>query len=196
MAITVLRVEVDNVSEVKDKNSLAAGDKSKKTETIAAGAVGVHKVIPTAKQKILESHFTDIESTEIIDSISEVKTGGLNKEQNKAANKIATSKGVAGATAILGAGAFIFDHMSTNLELSGATHAAAKLKRGSNMLTTGASLGAALLINPALAPAVIGLKAYQLAQTNKKEIYAIGKAQLESTVMQRNLITNVAERRF
>lgn len=87
-------------------------------------------------------------------------------------------------------------------EMSGATHAAAVQGRKGSMISTGAD-GVALIalvatgpVGMAAAAVIIAKKAWTLAQTNMKEIFAIEKDQILSEVLQRNLVKTVAERRF
>jgi len=104
--------------------------------------------------------------------------------------------GVGMATSATAIYSLYSNYQKTGYELSGATHAAAIQGRKSAIANTGLQLGAAALITPALAVPVIAMKAYQLSQTNRKEIFEIRKSQVQSQVLQQNLIKNVAERRF
>lgn len=80
--------------------------------------------------------------------------------------------------------------------MSGATHAAEVQSRKGAMSSGLTQLGVAAMINPAAVPAVIAMKAYQLAQTNRKELFEIRKSVIQSSVLQRNLVSNIAESRF
>lgn len=104
--------------------------------------------------------------------------------------------GVGMATSVAAVYSIYSNYQKTGYELSGATHAAAIQGRKSSVMNTGIQLGAATLVNPALAVPLIAMKAYQLSQTNRKEIFEIRKSQVQSQVLQQNLVKNVAERRF
>ena len=105
-----------------------------------------------------------------------------------------------GTTALASTGAAAYkaysDYQVAGLQLSGATHSASVQSRKGNMASDLTGLGIAIAINPVLAAPMIAMKAYQLAQTNRKELFAIRKSQIESEVLQRNLVQNVAESRF
>lgn len=88
------------------------------------------------------------------------------------------------------------NYKKTGLELSGATHAAALQQRKTDLANTGVQLGVAIAINPILAAPVLAMKAWELAETNRRELYEMRKSQLTSEILQRNLVKNVAERRF
>jgi hypothetical protein len=88
------------------------------------------------------------------------------------------------------------NYKKTGLELSGATHAAAMQQRKTDLANTAVQLGVAVAINPLLAVPVIAMKAYELSQTNRTKIFAMEKSQITSNILQRNLVKNVAERRF
>lgn len=88
------------------------------------------------------------------------------------------------------------NYKQAGLEMSGATHAALKQARNGQKAQFAATLTAAAIVNPALALPVIAMKAYNLAQTNRKELFEMQKSQITSEILQRNLVKNVAERRF
>lgn len=88
------------------------------------------------------------------------------------------------------------NYQQTGLNLSGSTHAASVQARKNSVATSAISIGVAALVNPALAAPMIAMKAYQLSQTNRKELFAIQKEQMRASVLQSNLVKNVAEKRF
>lgn len=87
-------------------------------------------------------------------------------------------------------------HKQATLQMSGASHAASVQARKGQATNQLLGLGAAAIINPALAIPMIITKLYQLEQTNRKENFEIKKSIMQSTVLQRNLVKNVAESRF
>ena len=187
---TVLKVEVVGVTET-NKDSLSP-DKTGKKSSISAGSGLVADVVIDAEQDLISKPKMLV--TEAKEDIS-FKQKAINKA--KSLNKADFIKGTTG---IISSGAAAYslysNYQKTGMELSGATHAAAVQGRKGNVATSAAALGGAALINPGLAALTIAMKAYQLSQTNRKELFNIQKEQLISTVLQRNLIKNVAERRF
>ena len=105
--------------------------------------------------------------------------------------------GVGGVATSAGAVYSIYsNYQKTGLELTGATQAASIQARKGEAANQAIGLGVAVMINPLLAAPMIAMKAYQLAQTNRRTIYDIQKSVVQSTILQRNLVRNVAERRF
>lgn len=175
MAETVLRVEVSDVTK-KDPSSLGG---SKPTDnSLLAGAIGGE----------IEDVFDEKPSTtdEGMSKLDKLKSG------------ISTTTKVASAG--IGTVAAVYNVYSENqrlgMELSGSTHAASVQARKASLASFGAQLAGAALINPIAAVGVLAMKAYQTSQTNRKEIFEIRKSQIQAQVLQRNLVKNVAERRF
>ena len=100
------------------------------------------------------------------------------------------------ATSAAAAYSLYSNYQKAGLEMSGATHAASIQSRKSEAANALVGIGIAAMINPLLAAPMIAMKAWQLAQTNRKELFEIQKSQIQSQVMQRNLVKTVAERRF
>lgn len=108
-----------------------------------------------------------------------------------------TAKAIGGvATAAAAVFSIYSNYQKAGLEMSGATHAAAIQGRYGQMANSAVQIGVAAMINPLLAAPMIAMKAYQLAQTNRKEIFEIQKSVMISQIMQRNLVKTIAERRF
>ena len=110
--------------------------------------------------------------------------------------KITTTQAAGVATSAAAMYGIYSNYQKAGLEMSGATHAAAVQGRNGQLANTAIQIGVAAMINPLLAAPMIAMKAYQLAQTNRKELYEIQKSVMVSQIMQRNLVKTVAERRF
>jgi len=93
--------------------------------------------------------------------------------------------------------AVVSEHQRASLEMTGATHAASKKARETKgvMDTAGLAL-VAKAGGPYGAALYLGYKAYALAQENRRKLYDMDVSQIQSTILQRNLVKNVAERRF
>ena len=102
------------------------------------------------------------------------------------------------AAAALGTQAFSMysNYQKAGYEMSGATHQAAVQGRKAAIGGFATSVSVAALINPLAAAGMIAMKAYQLAQTNRKELFEIRKSVIQSTILQRNLVNNIVESRF
>ena len=103
-------------------------------------------------------------------------------------------KSVVGASA---AYAMYSQHQSIGYSLSGASHAAAKQQRNAQgaAFATGLALSAATGQYWVTALMIAG-KAWQLAQTNRQEMFKIRSSQIISSVMKERLVKNTIERRF
>ena len=97
------------------------------------------------------------------------------------------------------------NYKKAGYEMSGATHAAAMQSRTSTAVSSsismGAAVGGALVVGGPYAAAItaavmVAKKGYDLAQTNRRELFEIQKSQILSQVLQRNIVKTVAERRF
>jgi len=87
-------------------------------------------------------------------------------------------------------------YKTVGYNLSGATHAAQKQQRIQSGINTVGSIIAAGVVNPALLPVIIAMKAWQLSQTNRAEIYKITSSQIVGNILQERLVTNTIQRRF
>ena len=199
--VTVLRIEITEDSG-KSESSLSNRDTG---ESLLAGDTNQ---IQSGSQS-LDDTTLDNEESYNHNKMKQKTTASMKHSQKgftddtTAATKpkmITTSsvtKGI-GATAALGASSYSLysNYQKTGYELSGATHAAALQDRKGQAANTLLTIGVATVINPLLAAPVIAMKAWELSQNNRREIFEIRKSQIQSEVLQRNLVKNVAERRF
>lgn len=216
--LTVLRVEVSNVGEV-DESSLNSKNKSTNKSLVAGGLAGASLANAT-----LKSHYGITFPEEEMNSIGRLNTREYRKEyrrdrlslmlRGKSLNgsrvepwkqfgkniDLPSMQNIKNVSGIIGGAAAVYsvysNYQQVGYQLSGATHAAAVQGRKSSMITGAATLGITAAVNPAIAVGLIAMKAWQTAQANRKEIFEIRKNQMTSEVLQRNLIKNVAERRF
>lgn len=195
--VVLLRLEVTEVKPKSESDLSTDSNKSKSlTSSNTASGIG-----------IIVAESDDLELDDIVKNNEENSNGGnledtdespagLVKEATKKVAKSAIS--VASTTATIGSAAYSIysNYQQTGLELSGATHAAAVQARKGQAANELVGLGVAVMINPALAAPMIAMKAWQLSQTNRRELFEMKKSQMTSTILQRNLVKNVAERRF
>ncbi len=213
--ITVLRVEIAESSSSKE-GSLESGNKSKVAGgSLAAGGLGAKLALSSERQRtlrgddILRSIYPKTQSTpEQLKNVKDMKElfgyeppkrldiAPVKRTVNKPSYKQITT-GVSGAVAI-GTQAFSMysNYQKAGYEMSGATHAAAMQGRTASAMSSAAQIGVGFMINPVAGAAMIAMKAYQLAQTNRKELFEIRKSQIQSQLLQRNLVKTIAERRF
>jgi len=213
--ITVLRVEISGTANGKE-GSLESGNKSNAAGgSLAAGGLGGKLALSSEKERtlkgddILKNIYPKTKKTS-----EQLKTEKDMKEMfgydapkrmdmvpTKRSIPKPTSKQVAtGITSTLAVGTQAFsmysNYQKAGYEMSGATHAAAMQGRTAQGMSTASQVAIGFVINPAAGAAMIAMKAYQLAQTNRKEIFDIKKSQMTSQLLQRNLVKTVAERRF
>lgn len=110
--------------------------------------------------------------------------------------KTGASIGLKGATGAVGLYSVYSNYQKVGYQLSGASSAAARQDRNQQTASTGLMLGVAAVANPYLLPLVLVSKAWQLAQTNRQEIFKIQASQIMANIQQRNLIRDSVERRF
>lgn len=212
--VTLLRVEISE--PVEESESSLGSKKSSKSSSLAAGAAG--GAIVSSSGKFLFGSTPEDMSEFLKTGIdgSRATTRGSRRIARRlaitnanpaqygrnissiSAESIKIGTRITGAATTAGAAAYSVysDFQQTGLELSGSTHAAAIQQRKGQMANELAGLGVAVMINPVLAAPVIAMKAWQLSQTNRKELFEMRKSQITSEVLQRNLVKNVAERRF
>ena len=101
------------------------------------------------------------------------------------------------ASTALAAYSMYSQSQSTGLNLSGASHAAARQQRTTTGATFATGVGISLATGQYWATALmLAGRAWQLGQTNRQEIYKIKSSQIISSVMQERLVKNTIERRF
>ena len=213
--LTVLRVEVSGTVSGKE-GSLESGNKGTSVGgSLAAGGVAGKLALASEKDRtlkgdeILKKIYPKTQSTpEQLKNAKDMKElfgyeqpERLDIVPEKKVRKPITYKqvstGVAGVMAV-GTQAFSMysNYQKAGYEMSGATHAAAIQSRTAQGMSSLTQIGVGFMINPVAGAAMIAMKAYQLAQTNRKELYEIQKNQITSQLLQRNLVKTVAERRF
>ena len=132
--------------------------------------------------------------------MAEVDTAKTAKQYSNASFKNAAKAlpGVATGSATAAAAVYSVysNYQKAGLEMAGSSHAAAIQARKGEAANSLTQIGVAALVNPVLAAGMIAMKAWQQAQTNRKQLFDIQKSQIQSAVLQKNLVKNVAERRF
>jgi hypothetical protein len=213
--ITVLRVEVSNAGVSKEGTLESGKSKGSLGTSLAAGGVGGKLLLASERERtlkgddILRKMYPKTESTAAqVQNAKDMKEmfgydapKRLDIAPEKKVRKPITYKqvstGVASVATLAGSAYSMYsNYQKAGYEMSGATHAAAVQGRKSQLAGTAIQIGLAAMINPLLAAPMIAMKAYQLAQTNRKELFEIQKNQMMSQVLQRNLVKTVAERRF
>ena len=222
--VTVLRVEVRDVGEVKE-GSLSPSSKQSTSKSLAAGALASKAM--TAADKYDNDMRMALKSS--VDNGSLFFGRGDSREERfkqrqlakwmirktdnkKVVRPVANSMyrrnisaptygqittGVSAAVTLAAKGYQLYsNYQKAGYEMSGAAHAASVQDRKGQLAQSTAEIGLAMMINPLLAAPMIAMKAYQLAQTNRREIFEIQKNQMTSNILQRNLVKTVAERRF
>jgi hypothetical protein len=112
-------------------------------------------------------------------------------------NRPISSKARLGAAGLAVAGYNIYSQYKTlGHNLSGASHSAQVQQRKAAVVNRGASLIGAAIVNPWLAVGMVAHRAWQLSQTNRRELFEIRKSQIISNVMQERLVKDTIQRRF
>jgi hypothetical protein len=87
-------------------------------------------------------------------------------------------------------------HKTIGYNLSGASHSAQVQQRKRQVTNRIAGIGLAAMYNPWIAVGMVAHRAWELAQTNRQEIYAIKSSQIIANVMQERLVKDTMQRRF
>jgi len=88
-------------------------------------------------------------------------------------------------------------HQSIGLSLSGASHAAERQQRSASVASFATGIGISLATGQYWATALmLAGRAWQLAQTNRQELFSMKKSQIVSSIEQKRLVTNTVQRRF
>jgi len=213
--VTVLRVEVSGVSGGNEGSLESGKGKSAAGTSLAAGGLGGKLALLSEKERtikgdeILKKIYPKTQSTpEQLKNAKDMKEL-FGYEAPKRLDIVPTRRHIkmpsykqvsttAGAGITIAAKAFSMysNYQKAGYEMSGSTHAAAIQGRRSSAADSLTQIGVGFLINPVAGAAMIAVKAYQLAMTNRKELFEIQKSQMLSQVLQRNLVKTVAERRF
>ena len=219
--LTVLRVEVSSAGESNEGSlksgktngstgtSLAAGGVagklttvglSSKKERTAKGDELLKQMYPNTKpsseQLAINKNMKEMFGYDAPKRLEISKQGSaLRRFNTPSAKQVGTVAGAGIALAATGYKMYSA-YKIAGYEMSGSTHAAAMQSRKVSAAGSLQQIGGAMIINPALAAPMIAMQAYQLAQTNRKQLFEIQKSQIMSQVLQRNLVNTVAERRF
>lgn len=213
--LTVLRVEVTGVGSGNEGSLESGKGKGSVGTSLAAGGIASKLALSSEKERtikgdeILKKIYPKTQSTpEQLKNAKDMKElfgyeqpkrldiAPESKVRKPITYKQVSSAAAGGIAFATQAFSMYSNYQKAGYEMSGATHAAAMQGRKASAASSASEIAIGFLINPIAGAAMIAMKAYQLAQTNRREIFEIQKSQMLSQILQRNLVKTVAERRF